>query len=62
MSLGQGQEAVAESALDVAAEMGHWVILQVWGAPRPGAGWGPAATAGGAGAPPCPVMPGQSEV
>ncbi|XP_036766314.2 dynein axonemal heavy chain 17 [Manis pentadactyla] len=28
VSLGQGQEAVAESALDVAAEMGHWVILQ----------------------------------
>lgn len=29
MSLGQGQEVVAENALDVAAESGHWVILQV---------------------------------
>lgn len=29
MSLGQGQEVVAEDALDVAAETGHWVILQV---------------------------------
>ncbi|XP_004592923.2 dynein axonemal heavy chain 17 [Ochotona princeps] len=28
VSLGQGQEVVAESALDVAAESGHWVILQ----------------------------------
>ena len=28
VSLGQGQEVVAESALDVAAEKGHWVILQ----------------------------------
>ncbi|GAB5581369.1 dynein axonemal heavy chain 17 isoform X1 [Prionailurus iriomotensis] len=28
VSLGQGQEVVAENALDVAAEMGHWVILQ----------------------------------
>lgn len=28
MSLGQGQEVVAEDALDVAAEKGHWVILQ----------------------------------
>uniref|UniRef100_A0A452UE75 Dynein axonemal heavy chain 17 n=1 Tax=Ursus maritimus TaxID=29073 RepID=A0A452UE75_URSMA len=28
VSLGQGQEVVAEDALDVAAEMGHWVILQ----------------------------------
>jgi hypothetical protein len=27
--LGQGQEVVAENALDVAAESGHWVILQV---------------------------------
>ena len=29
VSLGQGQEIVAESALDVAAEDGHWVVLQV---------------------------------
>lgn len=29
VSLGQGQEVVAENALDVAAENGHWVILQV---------------------------------
>ncbi|XP_038597832.1 LOW QUALITY PROTEIN: dynein heavy chain 17, axonemal [Tachyglossus aculeatus] len=28
VSLGQGQEVVAEKALDVAAEEGHWVILQ----------------------------------
>ncbi|XP_039715556.1 dynein axonemal heavy chain 17 isoform X7 [Pteropus medius] len=28
VSLGQGQEVVAENALDVAAENGHWVILQ----------------------------------
>ncbi|XP_025715360.1 dynein axonemal heavy chain 17 isoform X2 [Callorhinus ursinus] len=28
VSLGQGQEVVAEDALDTAAEMGHWVILQ----------------------------------
>nr|KAF6455665.1 dynein axonemal heavy chain 17 [Rousettus aegyptiacus] len=28
VSLGQGQEVVAENALDVAAESGHWVILQ----------------------------------
>ncbi|XP_035168476.1 LOW QUALITY PROTEIN: dynein heavy chain 17, axonemal [Oxyura jamaicensis] len=28
VSLGQGQEAVAEQALEVAAEQGHWVILQ----------------------------------
>lgn len=31
VSLGQGQEVVAENALDVAAENGHWVILQVRG-------------------------------
>lgn len=31
VSLGQGQEVVAENALDVAVEKGHWVILQVWG-------------------------------
>ncbi|GCB69230.1 hypothetical protein scyTo_0001016 [Scyliorhinus torazame] len=28
VSLGQGQEAVAEQALDLAAKEGHWVILQ----------------------------------
>nr|CAI9700520.1 unnamed protein product [Rangifer tarandus platyrhynchus] len=28
VSLGQGQEVVAENALDMAAENGHWVILQ----------------------------------
>ncbi|KAM7382161.1 hypothetical protein PAMA_012837 [Pampus argenteus] len=28
VSLGQGQEVVAEQALDLAAENGHWVILQ----------------------------------
>ncbi|KAK7573934.1 hypothetical protein V9T40_011125 [Parthenolecanium corni] len=28
VSLGQGQEVVAEEALDVAAKSGHWVILQ----------------------------------
>uniref|UniRef100_A0A4X1UP38 Dynein axonemal heavy chain 17 n=1 Tax=Sus scrofa TaxID=9823 RepID=A0A4X1UP38_PIG len=31
VSLGQGQEVVAENALDEAAAKGHWVILQVWG-------------------------------
>ena len=29
VSLGQGQEVVAEDALDVASKDGHWVILQV---------------------------------
>ncbi|EMP23709.1 Dynein heavy chain 9, axonemal [Chelonia mydas] len=29
VSLGQGQEVVAEEALDMAAKEGHWVILQV---------------------------------
>lgn len=29
ISLGQGQEVVAEQALDIAAKEGHWVILQV---------------------------------
>lgn len=29
VSLGQGQEVVAEAALDQAAVKGHWVILQV---------------------------------
>ncbi|KAL1493068.1 hypothetical protein ABEB36_011203 [Hypothenemus hampei] len=28
VSLGQGQEAVAEKALEVAAKYGHWVVLQ----------------------------------
>lgn len=28
VSLGQGQESVAEEAMDVAAKNGHWVILQ----------------------------------
>lgn len=31
VSLGQGQEVVAEQALDLAAKEGHWVILQVRG-------------------------------
>ena len=29
ISLGQGQEVVAESAMDLAAKEGHWVVLQV---------------------------------
>lgn len=29
VSLGQGQEPVADRALEIAAERGHWVILQV---------------------------------
>lgn len=29
ISLGQGQEIVAERAIDVAAKKGHWVVLQV---------------------------------
>ena len=29
VSLGQGQEIVAEDALDLASKEGHWVILQV---------------------------------
>jgi len=29
ISLGQGQEAVAETALDIAARNGHWIVLQV---------------------------------
>lgn len=28
MSLGQGQEVVAEEAMNVASAHGHWVILQ----------------------------------
>lgn len=28
VSLGQGQETVAEQAMDVAARNGHWMILQ----------------------------------
>lgn len=29
VSLGQGQEIVAENALDMASKDGHWVVLQV---------------------------------
>lgn len=29
VSLGQGQEVVAEEAMDIAATQGHWVVLQV---------------------------------
>lgn len=29
VSLGQGQEVVAEQAMDTAAGKGHWVVLQV---------------------------------
>ena len=29
ISLGQGQEVVAEEAMDEAAKQGHWVVLQV---------------------------------
>ena len=29
ISLGQGQEVVAEAAMDLGAKEGHWVILQV---------------------------------
>lgn len=29
VSLGQGQEVVAEAAIELAAKEGHWVILQV---------------------------------
>jgi len=28
VSLGQGQEVVAEEAMDIAAHQGHWVVLQ----------------------------------
>ena len=28
VSLGQGQEAIAEAAMDTAAKNGHWVVLQ----------------------------------
>lgn len=28
VSLGQGQEEVAENAMDLASQQGHWVILQ----------------------------------
>lgn len=28
MSLGQGQEPVAEEAMDISAREGHWIILQ----------------------------------
>jgi dynein heavy chain len=37
VSLGQGQEVVAEEAMDIAATSGHWVVLQV-------RSWQPAAT------------------
>lgn len=30
VSLGQGQEIVAENALELAGKEGHWVILQVF--------------------------------
>lgn len=30
VSLGQGQEVVAEQAMDTAAGQGHWVVLQKW--------------------------------
>lgn len=29
ISLGQGQEVVAEAAMDLSAKEGHWVVLQV---------------------------------
>lgn len=29
VSLGQGQEAVAEAAMEQGAKNGHWVVLQV---------------------------------
>jgi Dynein heavy chain region D6 P-loop domain len=29
VSLGQGQEVVAEEAMDIGAKNGHWVVLQV---------------------------------
>lgn len=29
VSLGQGQEVVAESAMEISAQNGHWVVLQV---------------------------------
>lgn len=29
VSLGQGQEVVAEEAMDISALNGHWVVLQV---------------------------------
>lgn len=29
ISLGQGQEIVAENALDIASQNGHWIVLQV---------------------------------
>jgi dynein heavy chain len=29
VSLGQGQEVVAEIAMEIAAKNGHWVVLQV---------------------------------
>lgn len=29
ISLGQGQEQVAEDAIEISSQMGHWVMLQV---------------------------------
>lgn len=29
ISLGQGQEQVAEDAVDISSRLGHWVMLQV---------------------------------
>jgi dynein heavy chain, axonemal len=29
VSLGQGQEVVAEEAMEIGAKNGHWVVLQV---------------------------------
>lgn len=29
VSLGQGQEVVAEEALEISSKLGHWVVLQV---------------------------------
>lgn len=34
VSLGQGQEIIAEQALSLAAKNGHWVILQVSHSPK----------------------------
>lgn len=33
VSLGQGQEIVAEQAMDEGLQHGHWVVLQVYGIP-----------------------------
>lgn len=29
ISLGQGQEPIAEDAIDLSSRLGHWVMLQV---------------------------------